>query len=126
MIDCLIDQLSQSAGQAITLCSLLRDLRSSVSLTPALPCTCSKGKCAAGESVCRTRQTNLEKQMGLCGTDSGALLIPHRMRFGVTRRSQSPHMGSGSNTLSGTWPLPATIFQPPVNGRFWFKHALIP
>ena len=37
----------------------------------------------------------------------------------AARRAHNPEV-SGSN------PLPATIFQTTSNGRFWFKHALIP
>jgi hypothetical protein len=43
-----------------------------------------------------------------------------------------PHKWHGFRILthnpevSGSNPLPATIFQTTSNGRFWFKHALIP
>ena len=41
-----------------------------------------------------------------------------RGRAEVARRAHNPEV-SGSN------PLPATVFQAPIFGRFWFKHALI-
>ena len=41
-----------------------------------------------------------------------------RGRAVVARRAHNPEV-SGSN------PLPATIFQTTISGRFWLKHALI-
>jgi hypothetical protein len=42
-----------------------------------------------------------------------------RGRAVAARRAHNPEV-SGSN------PLPATIFQTSSNGRFWFKHAFDP
>ena len=42
-----------------------------------------------------------------------------RGRAEVARRAHNPEV-SGSN------PLPATIFQTTSDGRFWFKHAFDP
>jgi len=50
---------------------------------------------------------------------SAELQSPTHKRHGFRILTHNPEV-SGSN------PLPATIFQTTSNGRFWFKHALIP
>jgi hypothetical protein len=47
------------------------------------------------------------------------MFVPLRGRAVAARRAHNPEV-SGSN------PLPATIFQTTSNGRFWFKHAVNP
>jgi hypothetical protein len=47
------------------------------------------------------------------------MFVPLRGRAVAARRAHNPEV-SGSN------PLPATIFQTTRNGRFWFNHAFDP
>ena len=47
------------------------------------------------------------------------MFVPLRGRAVAARRAHNPEV-SGSN------PLPATNLETTRDGRFWFKHALIP
>ena len=97
-----IDHLLLRAGQARTH-RLLRNQRLSVWLKALVVLS----------RACNTRRIK--------GTDSGFLLILLRALAEHPSRCFRSHP-----EISGSNPLPVTVSETPINGRFWFKSSLVP